>query len=232
VPTDAELITRLDLVTDKLSTQVRTLALGLLAFAGGLLVTSAIKSNGEGLQLPRWFQWHLFGVGVLVLLTLLFDILQYVCAYKSGKETRAELQRKIQESRKGNPSSDADSVEVGYDVDSCWYRGITFFFDWKIRVLILATAWLIIVSAVFLCHKKSNRRTQLPTVKEMGETHASPMYYYAVYLLTPRQAEPAQPCKAEPALRCRALPGYAGPRQVTPRHALSWPVALGQLNSS
>jgi hypothetical protein len=127
---------------------------GLLAFAGGLLVTSATKSNGEGLQLPDWFRVRLFYVAVLALLTLLFDVLQYTFSYKSGVQTREKLRHKIEELKKENASLDAGSVEVGYDRGSLWYRGITLCFWLKLGILIYATTWLTIASYVFLRNMK------------------------------------------------------------------------------
>lgn len=75
MPTDAKLRGQLDLVTDKLSTQVRTLAVGVLAFAGGLLVTGSDNPTGNGLHLPDWVQSRLFLIAVLALVTLFFDLL-------------------------------------------------------------------------------------------------------------------------------------------------------------
>jgi len=153
VPTDTQLIARLDLVTDKLSTQVRTLAVGLLAFAGGLLLTGVTKPNSQGIQLPTWLQLRLFSIATLALLTLLFDVLQYVSAYKSGVETRTRLRRKIAAETNEDAPATVNTIEIGYDENSFWYKGITAFFWLKIVLLISATVWLTIVAAVFLYKK-------------------------------------------------------------------------------
>jgi hypothetical protein len=156
VPTDEQLITRLDVVTDKLSTQVRTLAVGLLAFAGGLLVAGlgAVKPNGQGLQLPDWVQYRLLLIAALALVTLLFDVLQYVLLYVLTRQTRERLNKKIAELRVENPSLDASKVEVGYDQDSFPHRGARTCFWLKIASLAFATGWLTIVAAVFFLGKK------------------------------------------------------------------------------
>jgi len=159
VPTDEQLITRLDVVTDKLSTQVRTLAVGLLAFAGGLLVAGlgAVKPNGQGLQLPDWVQTRLLLIAALALVTLLFDVLQYVLLYVLTRQTRERLKNKIAELVVENTSLDAldaSKVEVGYDQDSFPHRGARTCFWLKIASLAFATGWLTTVAAVFFLNKK------------------------------------------------------------------------------
>lgn len=156
MPTDQQLITRLDVVTDKLSTQVRTLAVGLLAFAGGLLVAGlgAVKPNGQGLQLPDWVQSRLLPIAALALVTLLFDVLQYVLLYVLTRQTRERLKNKIAELSVENTSLDGSKVEVGYDQDSFAHRGARTCFWLKIASLAFATGWLTIVAAVFFLDKK------------------------------------------------------------------------------
>jgi hypothetical protein len=152
MPTDKELLARLDLVTDKLSTQVRTLAVGLVAFAGGLLVTglTATKPSGQGLQLPAWVQFRLLLIAALALLTLLFDILQYVLLYTSTRETRKKLKKKTEELKVNQPSLDPKTVEVGYDDQSFSHRGARASFWLKLISLGTATIWLTVVATVFL----------------------------------------------------------------------------------
>lgn len=156
MPTDAQLIARLDVVTDKVSTQVRTLAVGLLAFAGGLLVTglSAVKPNSEGAQLPNWVQFRLLLIAALALATLLFDLLQYVLLYVSTRQTRKRLKQKAAMLKAKDESLDANSVEIGYDQDAFTHRGARACFWLKIASLTFATSWLFIVAAVFFHNKK------------------------------------------------------------------------------
>lgn len=153
VPSDAQLIARLDVVTDKLSTQVRTLALGTLAFAGGLLVTglSVVKPNSEGGQLPTWVQFRLLLVAALALATLLFDLLQYVLLYVL---TRKRLKQKVAMLKAKDISLDANGVEIGYDQDAFSHRGARVCFWLKIASLTFATSWLFIVAAIFFHNKK------------------------------------------------------------------------------
>lgn len=117
------------------------------------MLTGVTKPNSQGLQLPTWLQLRLFSIATLALLTLLFDVLQYVSAYKSGLETRARLRRKVEAQIKNDASLTANTIEIGYDENSCWYKGITAFFWLKIVFLISATVWLTIVAAVFLYNK-------------------------------------------------------------------------------
>jgi hypothetical protein len=156
VPTDAQLIARLDVVTDKLSTQVRTLAVGLLAFAGGLLVTGlgAVKPNGEGLQFPGWVQFRLLLIAALALTTLLFDLLQYVLLYVLTRQTRERLKKKIAILNAEDVLLDASVVEVGYDQDCFSHRGARACFWLKIASLAFATSWLFVIAAIFFHNKK------------------------------------------------------------------------------
>lgn len=153
MPTDAELIARLNLVTDKLSTQVRTLAVGLLAFAGGLLVTGSVNPTGPGLHFPDWVQFQLFPIATLALLTLLCDVLQYVLLVVLTQQTRERLKSKIAELKAENASQDESVVKIGYDENSCAHRGSRTFFWLKISCLVIATGWLTIVALVFLLKK-------------------------------------------------------------------------------
>jgi hypothetical protein len=81
MPSKAEIIKELDFVTDTLSKQVRTTALGTLVFAWGLLVGESAAARSIAGQV----QWHLVGVGAVSILAMLFDFLQYVAGYRSVK---------------------------------------------------------------------------------------------------------------------------------------------------
>jgi hypothetical protein len=72
-----KVLTQLDLLTDQLSTQVRTIAFGALAFAWGLLLgdSAVARSIAERLE------WHLVAVGAMAVLTMSLDFAQYLAGY-------------------------------------------------------------------------------------------------------------------------------------------------------
>lgn len=80
------IIEDLDFVTDRLSTQVRQLALGVLAVVWALLV--AAKSE---LRLD-WSPVLLLALAGLSILTLLVDFLQYVAAYFASRRALDDVE--------------------------------------------------------------------------------------------------------------------------------------------
>jgi hypothetical protein len=72
-----EILKRKAFVSDRISTQVRTLSIGTLAFSWGLLIADSktAESIADHLRVP------LMLVAALSILALLFDFLQYSAAY-------------------------------------------------------------------------------------------------------------------------------------------------------
>ena len=67
----------LNFLTDRLSTQVRTTALGVLVFSWGLLMGESTVARSLAAQLKR----DLVAVAALAVLAMLCDILQYLFGY-------------------------------------------------------------------------------------------------------------------------------------------------------
>jgi hypothetical protein len=80
---------QLDWLTDRLSTQVRTLALGTLVLVWGVL--SGDKDSNALIVAQR--KWHLMGIGGVSVLVLMLDYLQYVAAYFNAQGMRARLDK-------------------------------------------------------------------------------------------------------------------------------------------
>jgi len=80
MPNIEDVCARIDKYTDRLSNQVRTLALGLLAFAGGLIVT-VVTGGDKAPKIPGWLLDRLFFIGVAALLALALDLAQYGSMY-------------------------------------------------------------------------------------------------------------------------------------------------------
>jgi hypothetical protein len=87
-------------LSDKLSAQVRLIALGMLAVSWGLLVSppQGVNVSARGLLV----------VAILALLTMIVDMLQYVVGYAN---TRRHHRRLIRE-----------NIEEGYDPEAPLYR--------------------------------------------------------------------------------------------------------------
>ncbi len=78
MPTKAQVIEDLNWITDRLSTQVRTVALGVLALAWGLLLGDKDPTKSSDLL---HLKWHLMIIGGTCVLVLVLDYLQYVAGY-------------------------------------------------------------------------------------------------------------------------------------------------------
>ena len=119
----------LDFLSDRLSTQVRTIGLALLAVSWAILTTRpAVFQNVT----PVFWQW-LFRVEALSVLSLACDYLQYALGYLNTDRLRKSL-----ELNKKHPK------ELDYDHAHPLYRARTAFF-WLKQILVAAAV------VVFLC---------------------------------------------------------------------------------
>ncbi len=123
--TKAQIVEDLNWITDRLSTQVRTVALGVLALAWGLLLGDKDPAKSDVLHL----KWHLMGIGGVCVLVLVLDYLQYVAGYA---ETRGLL--KTMESEKKENGQ--------YDPKKLSYRLRGAFFALKQWTLAAAIVWM------------------------------------------------------------------------------------------
>ena len=143
MPNEQELCQRLDLVTTTLSTNIRTLSVGLLAFTSGLLLTAIGFTKDSTVQkIPSWFELRLLYVAALALLVLLFDVLQYLSLYFNTRNTLQELEKKIKKELNVKPHTNPREVTVPYNT-GLLFKGGLIFFSLKIIVLIWATVWLV-----------------------------------------------------------------------------------------
>jgi|SRR5579872_7517910 len=124
--TKTEIIAELNFVTETLSTQVRTTALGALALSWGLLIGESKTAQALSAQL----KWHLVWVGALAVLALFCDFLQYVAGYKNTRTVYKKMQS-------------AGKNEGSYDETSFWFRVRVIFFYTKMIVLSVAVVWLL-----------------------------------------------------------------------------------------
>jgi hypothetical protein len=130
----------LNFLSDKLSSQVRTTAIGGLALSWGLLVGESRAAQAVTNDLKR----SLIAVGALAVLVLFFDFLQYYAGYLNA---RAAFK---------NVYKDKDGREVGqYDDKACSYRFRRFFFFAKMIVLTVDVGWLLFVLGRWLILNRS-----------------------------------------------------------------------------
>jgi len=128
-----ELITELDFVTDKISSQVRTVAIGVLALAWGLLIGESSTAKAITVHI----KWHLLLAGAAAIFTMFLDFLQYVVGYQSTLALYKEMK--------------AAGVEEGqFDTKSSLYRLRGFLFNAKIWALIATVLWLLGVLGYWL----------------------------------------------------------------------------------
>jgi hypothetical protein len=118
----------LDFLTDRLSTQVRTTALGVLVFSWGLLMGESTVAKSLAAQL----KWDLVAIAALAVLAMLFDILQYLFGYWNTRKVLSAMEA-------------AGKTEASYDYSSCLYRLRSFFFAAKMVAMTAGAVWLVFV---------------------------------------------------------------------------------------
>jgi hypothetical protein len=118
----------LNFLSDKLSSQVRTTALGTLVLSWGLLIGESPTAKAVASNLG----WNLLAVGGLAVLAVFFDFLQYLAGYLNARKAFK------------NVVKDTNGNEVGqYDDKALSYRLRRFFFFAKMIVLAIEVTWLL-----------------------------------------------------------------------------------------
>ena len=110
-------------VTDKISTQVRTIAAGLIVFTWGIYTGTADIT----VELTKKFAPLLITVDLLCIAAILADFLQYLCAYQVVKDAMGRM-------RAGNLQ------DVKYNDTALTFRCQNIFFSAKQVLLAVATA--------------------------------------------------------------------------------------------
>src|SRR5205823_9192939 len=128
----AEVCKDADAVTDKISTQIRTLGLGLLAFTWGALVSQAQIAR----DLTAARKWQLLIISLLAIVGLLADFLQYVFGYRV---ILAAIKRMDREK----------IIETTFE-KSIAYRLRFFLFYLKQWIITGTTVWLLVTVLIFI----------------------------------------------------------------------------------
>jgi hypothetical protein len=132
VPTIQKIIEELQWLSDRISTQVRTLGISLLAITWGLIIAQPQIAG----PLPDDLKKSLLIVGVLALAAIICDFLQYSVAYLNNKALLDNME-------------DKKLDEAAYDYTATTYKLRGFFFWAKQVLLIIACAWFLIIIIPF-----------------------------------------------------------------------------------
>lgn len=130
MPTLDRIVTELEFLSDRLSTQVRTIAIGLLAVTWATLIGESTTLRSLAGQLRS----KLLVVAALCVLALVFDFVQYLFGYVTVNRTRRQIE-------------DAQQREGKYDYESLSWCLRNLFF-WAKQAIILAAAVLFLVVLV------------------------------------------------------------------------------------
>jgi len=133
--TKEKIIEELHWLSDRISTQVRTISVSLLIITWGLIIGKPEISS----PLSEGLKKHLLIVGIIALITMLVDFLQYFLGYVNtdGLRKIMELEGKL---------------EADYDYNAITYKLRCFLFWFKQITLLIACIWFL--SAIIpLCIK-------------------------------------------------------------------------------
>lgn len=84
-----DILKEMEFLSDRISTQVRTVALGLLAITWGLL----IGKSDVAIEVAGSMKRSLMAIGGIAILTMFFDFLQYSFGYLATRTLFKEMER-------------------------------------------------------------------------------------------------------------------------------------------
>ena len=124
--TEAEILARKKDMSDKISAQVRTLGVGILALTWGLTVSDSAIAK----EITAKIKMPLLWVGTLAIGVILLDFLQYVCSYEVARRLINQMEAKKQ-------------AEGEYDYKSLLYKLQSVLFYGKQVLLAAASFYLL-----------------------------------------------------------------------------------------
>jgi hypothetical protein len=128
MPTKADLLSELNWVTNKISSQVWTLNVGTLGTTWSLLITGGLPGD------LRFTTRNAIWIFVPCLLSLLAEMAQYLCAYRLGRQLLFDMEQNAR-------------AEFQYPTSSILYKSREFFFQSKV-ILTIAAAVILIFTVV------------------------------------------------------------------------------------
>jgi len=123
---EAEILARKKDMSDKISAQVRTLGVGILALTWGLTISDSAIAKEMTAKLKMPLLW----VGTLAIGVILLDFLQYVCSY--------EVARRLINQMEANKQTEGE-----YDYKSLLYKLQSVLFYGKQILLAAASFYLL-----------------------------------------------------------------------------------------
>lgn len=129
MPKLKEIIEELQFLSDRISTQVRTIAVSLIALVWAISLDATSSQIGLTVSAKR----ELVLIGVLALLAMVFDYLQYFLGFVYTNALRNEIESQ-------------DKEEGQYNYRDWRYRLRNGLFCMKQIVLLAAVVWLVLVA--------------------------------------------------------------------------------------
>ena len=118
----------LEFLSDRISTQVRTVAVSLIVLSWGLLIGSTQTSLNMTTPLKRWLMF----VGILALVAMVFDFLQYLIGYQCSNALREKMETEELE-------------EASYDCEDWRHRIRRWCFCLKQIIVIVAAILFLVI---------------------------------------------------------------------------------------
>lgn len=128
-----DVLDQLTSLSDRLSTQVRTVALGILALTWGLLVGDSTAAK----EISFHWRGNLVALGGLAVLVMFLDFLQYVAGYHNVRALQKRMEKEGLD-------------EAKFDDASWSWKLRLFFFNAKQWALAINVTWLLIVLSLWL----------------------------------------------------------------------------------
>ncbi len=128
MPPKKDILEELQFLSDRISTQVRTLALGVLALTWGLLIGESDVAKDIASQMKS----QLLMIGGLSVLVMFADFLQYVFGYINTNDVLKRVEK-------------SNLQEAKFDTSSFSYRLRKWFFLLKQWLTVVLVLWLLLV---------------------------------------------------------------------------------------
>jgi hypothetical protein len=128
-----DVIKEMDFLSDRISTQVRTVAVALLAITWGLLIGRSDVAIGISHKMKN----GLLIIGTIAVLCMFLDFLQYFFGYLNNQQLLSELEKEKKE-------------EGQYNYLSCSYKLRSKLFWIKQIFLIVGVGWFVILVLLYL----------------------------------------------------------------------------------
>lgn len=129
--TKREIFEDLGFNSDRISSQVRAIGIGLLVITWGLLI-----GQFPGIELTSCLKKNLMGIGAVAIAIMFLDFLQYVCGYWNADALRKQMEKE-------------GKSEIEYDYGTRLYKLRGSLFWIKQLLLAAGVVWFFIILFVY-----------------------------------------------------------------------------------